>query len=364
MFAANAPYRPALVPETQYCGPMPTSTPTWDHDNQRFVGLIANPVASKDIRRLVGLARVVDVEEKANLIARLLVGLTAGPPVAVVALDDSGGMVKRALRLARGKTPPVEFLPIEADASERDTHDAAAMLRAMGARALVTVGGDGTIRSAVEGWPDARLVPLAAGTNNAVAIVHEPTMVGYATSLAAAGLVPDDAYDQLTTMVVQTGAAEPSTAVVDAVGVRTHWTGALALWEPDDLVEAVVANARPEAVGIASIAAALGPIPPRHARYIRFGPGRRVRAIFGPGLVGEISVAEHHTIAEGTRIHLASGTRVVALDGERRLIRGDEAYVDVAAGAFLLSVSKTLAFNSKTGGTNWSFGPNAGDLEE
>ena len=325
---------------------MPTPAPHHTGDLP-IVGLIANPVASKDIRRLVGLARVVDVEEKANLIARLLVGMTAGPPVTVVALDDSGGMVKRALRLTRGTAPPVEFLPMQAQASERDTHDAAGMLGAMGARALVTVGGDGTVRSAVEGWPDARLVPLAAGTNNAIAIVHEPTMVGYATALAAAGHVPDNAYDQLTSMVVHTGDTEPSTAVVDAVGVRTHWTGARALWEPDDLVEAVVANARPEAVGIASIAAALGPIPPRHARYIRFGLGHRVRAIFGPGLVGEIAVAEHHTVGEGTRIELDAATRVVALDGERRLIRGDEASVEVTPGAFLLSVSRTLAAISR-----------------
>ena len=95
-----------------------------------IIGLIANPVASKDIRRLVGLARVVDVEEKANLIARLLVGMTAGPPVRVVALDDSGGMVRRALRLTRGTAPPVEYLPLEAEATERDTHDAARLLGA------------------------------------------------------------------------------------------------------------------------------------------------------------------------------------------------------------------------------------------
>ncbi len=324
------------------------------------VGLIANPMASKDIRRLVGLARVVDVEEKANLIARLLVGMTAGPPVEVVALDDSGGMVQRALRMSRGTSPPVRFLPMAATATERDTYDAARLLAAMGARALVTVGGDGTIRSAVEAWPDARLVPLAAGTNNAVAIGHEPTMVGYATALAAAGCVPDHTYDQLTTMILRTGDAEPSTAVVDAVGVRTHWTGARALWEPDDLVEAVVANARPEAVGIASVASALGPIPPRHARYIRFGGGHRVRAIFGPGLVGEISVAEHDTIPEGTTIDLQPATRVVALDGERRLVRGDNPFIEVTAGAFLLSVSRALAANSQARQENVPFGPTTG----
>ena len=307
-----------------------------------IVGLIANPLASKDIRRLVGLARVVDVEEKANLIARLLVGMTAGPPVGVMALDDAGGLVRRALQQVRGITPPVEFLPLDAEGSERDTRRAAAMLEAIGAKMVVTVGGDGTIRSAVEGWPAARLVPLAAGTNNVVAIAEEPTAVGYATSLAATGYVPDDAYVRLTALSIDTGETEASTAVVDIVGVRTHWTGARALWEPGDLMEAVVANARPAAVGIASIAAGLGPLPRGHARYIRFGPGYTVRAIFGPGLVGDISVAEHTTVPEGTRIEFDGAARVVALDGERRLVRTPGVFVDVQPGPFLMSVSRTL----------------------
>lgn len=322
---------------------MTTPRPVPSTGDDPVIGLIANPVASKDIRRLVGLARIVDVEEKSNLVARLLVGMTAGPPVRVVALDDSGGIARRALRLARGTTPPVDFLPLVAEGTERDTHDAAAHLEQLGAHAVVTVGGDGTIRSAVEGWPTARLIPLAAGTNNAVAIAHEPTMVGYATAFAASNVVIAEVYDRLTTMVVHTGDTSPSTAIVDAVGVRTHWTGARALWEPNDLVEAVVANARPEAVGIASVANALGPIPPHHARYVRFGPGQRIRAVYGPGLVGDITIAEHHVVPEGSRIALAPATRVVALDGERRLIRSEDAAVDVKRGPFLLSVSKTLA---------------------
>ncbi len=309
-----------------------------------IIGLIANPVASKDIRRLVGLARVVDVEEKANLVARLLVGMTAGPPVHVVALDDSGGIVRRALRLARGKAVAVDFLDVTAEGTEADTHDAARALGELGTRLLVTVGGDGTIRSAVEGWPEALLAPLAAGTNNAVAILHEPTMVGHAAALAAAGKAPAGVFDRLTAMVVNMGDGTSSIAVVDAVGVRAHWTGARALWEPDDLVEAVVANARSEAVGIAAVAAALGPLAPRHARYIRFGPGPAVRAILGPGVVGEISVAEHYDLAEGNRVELDPATRVVALDGERRLIRSGAASVAVQPGALLLSVSRALEY--------------------
>ena len=72
-------------------------------------------------------------------------------------------------------------------------------------------------------------------------------------------------------------------------------------------------------------------------------PRLGILAIIGPGLVADISVTEHHTVPEGTRLDLDPATRVVALDGERRLIRGDETWVDVRPGAHLLSVSRALA---------------------
>jgi hypothetical protein len=307
------------------------------------VGLIANPYSSKDIRRLVGLARVVDVEEKANLIARLLAGLAAGPPVRVLALDDSGGLVRRAVRLTGGLHPPVAFLPVEAEASEQDTRRAALALRDIPASVVVTVGGDGTIRSAVEGWPDMRLAPLAAGTNNAIAIIEEPTVVGFTVAKAAAGLVSEGAFSRLVKLTVDTGDDRPHAAVVDVVGVNTHWTGAGAIWEPDQLVEAVIANARPTAVGIASISTALGPLPPGHARHVRFGPGRTVRAVLGPGLIEDVSIADYYTIPEGTRLDMAVESRVLALDGERRLVRHGRATVDVSPGPLLLSIGRAAA---------------------
>jgi len=314
-----------------------------------LVGLIANPLASKDVRRLVGLARVVDVEEKANIIARLLVGMTAGPPTRVLALRDSGGLVERAVRLARGRTPLVEFLPLEATATESDSRHAAEQLKEAGAALIVVVGGDGTIRAVTEGWPQATLVPVAAGTNNAISVVEEPTAVGMATALAAASQAGDAAVDHCSMLSVDTGTGRPHIAVVDVVGVRTHWIGARALWDAEDLVEAVVTNVRPTAVGMASVAAALGPLPPGAARHIRFGKGHRIRALLGPGLVADVEVAEHDIVPLGTRIELTAASRVVALDGERRLMRRDAASVEVRPGPKLLSVRKALAHHHDWG---------------
>ena len=311
--------------------------------NVPVIGLIANPLASKDVRRLVGLARVVDVEEKANLIARLLVGMTAGPVVRVVALPDSGGLVERAVRLARGRTPEVEFLPMEAESTEADSRRASEQLRDLGAALIVVVGGDGTIRSVVEGWPDATLVPVAAGTNNAISVVEEPTVVGFAAALATADGAAGTAFDRCSVLSVDTGHDRLSIAVVDVVGVRTRWVGSGALWDSRDLVEAVVTNVRPTAVGIAAVAAALGDLPQGSARRIRFGRGQTVRALLGPGLVADVDVADHEVIEMGDRIELDPGSRVVALDGERRLLRAGTCSVEVMSGPRLLSVRRVMA---------------------
>ncbi len=70
-----------------------------------LVGLVANPTSSKDIRRLTTLARVIDIEEKANLVARLLVGLASEDEVEVLAVDDRSGLVRRAVALTRWSSP-------------------------------------------------------------------------------------------------------------------------------------------------------------------------------------------------------------------------------------------------------------------
>jgi hypothetical protein len=306
-----------------------------------IVGLIANPNASKDIRRLVGLARVVDTEEKANLVARLLSGMAVGPPIEVHALDDHSGLTRRALRLTRDRSPSVEWLPVRAEGTERDTRRAAGLVRERGGAFLVVVGGDGTIRAAVEAWPEAPLVPLAAGTNNALALRDEPTVVGLAIARAAAGAPLTRAFRPCLRLVVDLGGSS-TTAVVDVVGVRRPWTGTGALWEPDDLVEAVVTTARPTGVGLSSVAAGLGPLPPGKARYMRFGPGESFRAVFGPGLVSDFSVAEHRLMSTGVEVRLHSNSRVVAFDGERKVVTKERPVVRVAPGPQLFAPSSVL----------------------
>ncbi len=281
-----------------------------------LVGLVANPTSSKDIRRLTTLARVIDVEEKANLVARLLVGIGSEKGIEVLGLDDQSGLLRRAIALAGSAGSPVDFLPIEVVGTEADTRRAAAYLARMEAAALVTVGGDGTVRAAAEGWPQAPLVPLAAGTNNAFAITDEPSVVGLATALAVTAGA--DAFMPTTAIEVETVEGR-ALAVIDAVVVRNRWVGAGAIWDASELLEGLVTTSRRTAVGIASVSAALGPLKQGHVRHLRFGGERSVRAVFGPGLILDIPVAGHVDLPMGAELSLSEEKGRVALDGERRL---------------------------------------------
>jgi hypothetical protein len=306
-----------------------------------LVGLIANPASSKDIRRLVGLARVVDSSEKANMVARLLAGLAAGPALEVAALDDGAGLIRRGLHLAGSRTPSFRWLDIQPTRTELDTRVAAAALADARAGAVIVVGGDGTMRAVVEGWPDAPLVPVSAGTNNVIGLTVEPTVIGYATALAVGRDGGVNYFRPIPCVEVSVAGAR-ATAVVDAVGVRNRFVGAGGLWEPEMLVEAVVTYTHPSAVGIASVAAALGPHPPGTARYLRFGPGATVRAVLGPGLVVSVEVASSRTLTIGDVIEVDKQVALLALDGERRL-PGAGATMAVRSGPRLLDPAAVLA---------------------
>lgn len=303
-----------------------------------LVGLVANPLSSKDIRRLTGLARVIDVEEKANLVARLLVGIGSVAGVSVMAVDDQSGLVRRAVTVAGSSGAQVEFLPMEVLGSEADTRTAASRFADLGAGCLVTVGGDGTVRAAAEGWPGAPLVPLAAGTNNAFALTDEPTVVGLATALAVSR--GGSAFLPTTAVEVETSEGW-ALAVIDAVVVKDRWVGTGAIWDPAQLVEGVVTIARHSSVGISAVSAAFGPLAHGHARRIRFGGNEEVRAVFGPGLVLQVPVIDYTDLPIGSEISLKAGSGLVALDGERRS-PASGGRIRVVAGPRVLDLERAL----------------------
>ena len=147
-----------------------------------LVGMIANPAASKDIRRLVAQGRVVPDWEKVNTLKRALLGLQAVGVDRVVAMPDSSHLVARA-RDDSNLSLELESLDMPALSTEGDTVRAAQMMEEMGVGCVITLGGDGTNRAVAKGSSAIPIVAVSTGTNNVFPTMIEGTLAGLAAGL-------------------------------------------------------------------------------------------------------------------------------------------------------------------------------------
>ena len=94
-------------------------------------------------------------------------------------------------------------------------------------------------------------------------------------------------------------------ALVDLAVVRGGWIGAHAIWDPDLLVEAIVARGDPTVPGLAGVAGTVHPLDERDglALHVRFGrSGRAIVAPLGPGQLVPIRVTGWRTFGPGETI--------------------------------------------------------------
>ena len=145
-----------------------------------IVGVVANPLSGRDIRRLVTQASVFPTAEKANMIQRMLTAFGAVGVHRVLLSTDLGGIsaaVFRAIGQRRGQDgrwPEVEFLdgqPIRQTA--QDTVDAVRRMITTGVRVIICLGGDGTARVTASAAGDVPMLALSTGTNNAFPAVRK-----------------------------------------------------------------------------------------------------------------------------------------------------------------------------------------------
>ncbi len=295
------------------------------------VGVMANPLSGRDIRRLVTQASVFPTAEKASMIQRMLTAFQAVGVSRVLLSTDLGGIsaaVYRAIgqRRSQGMAwPDVEFLdgqPIRQTA--QDTVDGVRRMVAAGARVVVCLGGDGTARVAASAIGDAAMLPLSTGTNNAFPVVREATVAGLAAGLVATGAVPA-VTPRVKVLEVRAGGRVEIALVDVAVSTERH-VGARAVWDPATLTQLFCAFAEPDAIGLSSILGQLAPAGRREPRGVlaRIAPGapRQVLAPIAPGLIVPVGVARVEQMRPGAVYAIDAGAGVIAVDGERELTFG------------------------------------------
>jgi predicted polyphosphate/ATP-dependent NAD kinase len=308
-----------------------------------IVGVVANPLSGRDIRRLVTHASVFPTAEKASMIQRMLTAFGAVGVDRVLLGTDLGGIsaaVFRAVgrRRAHGASahgaddhgadaarwPEVEFLdgqPIRQTA--QDTVDAVRRMVAAGARVIVCLGGDGTARVTASAVGEVPMLALSTGTNNVFPAVREATTAGLAAALVAVGAVPADRATTRAKLIEARVGDRAETALVDiAVSTERH-VGTRALWEPEKVTQLFCAFAEPDAIGLSSILGQLSPVGRRdpHGVTARLAAGapRQVLAPIAPGLVVPVGVSEIEPMLPGAVHEVDERAGVIAVDGEREL---------------------------------------------
>jgi predicted polyphosphate/ATP-dependent NAD kinase len=338
-----------------------------------IVGVVANPLSGRDIRRLVTQATVFPTAEKASMICRMLAAFGAVGVHRALLSTDLGGIsaaVFRALGRRRPGDPPwpdVEFLdglPVRQTAA--DTAAAVARMAACGARVIVCLGGDGTARVAAAAVGDVPLLPVSTGTNNAFARLREATIAGLAAGLVATGAVPRaDALTRAKVLEVRAG-GQVETALVDvAVSAQAH-VAARAVWDPATLTQLFCAFAEPDAIGLSSVLGQAAPVSraeqlgvtaligEHYPERTPAGSCQRkvVVAPIAPGLVVPVGIREVRRMTPGTAYPVLAEAGVLAVDGERELAfeRGTRPAVTLRTdGPWCVDVPAVLAASARLG---------------
>lgn len=288
-----------------------------------IVGIIANPAAGKDIRRLVSAASPTSDMAKIGIVRRALVGAVEGGAERVLIADDHKSLGRQALSgLGRDLDVPVEIIGDEVLPTSFHSRRMATQLRDLGVQALVTLGGDGTHRDIVKGWRDAPMVPVSTGTNNVFPRMIEATVAGHAAAVAATGRAPlhEIAY-RSKVLDVRGEGIKDDLALVDIALVEGMFTASRAVWDVGALRELLVTTAEVATIGLSSIAARISPIGRTEPGgvHVRFGPGRVVRAPIAPGLYHDVEVSNSTPLSPGSAVVL-DGPGVLAFDGERDVV--------------------------------------------
>lgn len=336
------------------------------------LGIVANPVSARDIRRVVANAGNLQITDRVNIVLRLLQAARAAGVQRALLMPDRGGiraLLERHLKRGDDTLPQLQWLDFEPTSTVEDSFHATRRLLREGVQAIVVLGGDGTHRAVarelVAAGAGTPMAGLSTGTNNAFPEMREPTITGLAAGLYATGRLRDAdalAANKLLQIDIEPASGAPArrdVAIVDAVITHDRSVGARALWKTGSLAAAYLAFAEPEAIGLSSIGGLLQPVSRRDpfglAVELADEPAQAqllLHAPIAPGLVLPVPVASWQVLRPGEPCTVRQTAGTVALDGERELAfeAGDRVTVTLRDQAFhTLDVARCMAAAARDG---------------
>lgn len=318
------------------------------------VGIIVNPHAGKDIRRLTSASGQTSDAVKIGIVRRIAAGAVEMGAERVLLSSDTHHLAERAIE---GLAGTFEFVESPLTGSHLDTVAAARSMWKHEVGAVVVLGGDGTCRDVATGWPDVPMIAISTGTNNVFPSTVDGTTAGVAAALVAADSVSLDTVGRQAKRVMvsvddpRRDSVVRECALVEAALVDTAFVGARAVNDPSSIRWVVACIANPASTGLASIAGRVHPVDRDEALgvLITLGPGeRRVRVPLAPGTFATVDIASVEPLAMSEPIGLPGGG-VLAYDGERTTPVSADSTITVSiepSGPRMIDVEQVLAIGA------------------
>jgi hypothetical protein len=315
------------------------------------VGVIVNPRAGKDIRRLTSGASHTPDSVKIGVLRHVVAGALEQGADRVLMSIDSHHLAERAVAGFSGR---IEFVDGPQTGSHLDTIACAEVMWKEQVGAAVVLGGDGTCRDVATGWPDVPLIAISTGTNNVFPAAIDGTPAGVAAALVATAAVPLTEVSERSKRVAiriddpSRSAVVHEDALVEAALIETTFVGARAVTDPSSVRWVVACLADPGSTGLSGIAGRLHPLGRADdcGVLIRLGEGgRRLRVPLAPGTFTTVDVASVEPLPVAAPAELA-GQGVVAYDGERTSPLSSDATVTASierSGPRVIDVGATIA---------------------
>lgn len=331
------------------------------------IGIIANPVSARDIRRIVANAGNLQITDRVSMLLRMLGAAVSLGVKRALMMPDKGGVSAMLIRsMAREHElqhafPEVQFLDMVPTTTVHDTFTAARLMREAGVKVIVVLGGDGTHRAVVHECRDIPIAGMSTGTNNAFPELREPTITGLAVGLYATGQISAAQAlmsNKLLEVSINDGERR-DIALVDTVISSDRFIGARALWKMDSLSAVYLSFAEPQAIGLSAIGGLLQPLSRRApgglAIALSDDPALRrlqLLAPIAPGMVRPVGIAHWQTMPANQPFTVSQRAGVVALDGEREMTfdSADRVQITLRENAFpTVDVAACLQFAADKG---------------
>ena len=322
-----------------------------------IVGIIANPLSGKDIRRLVSKSRLIPNQEKINIITRILSGLESTGVKDVLFMPDRSNISKTAAENHNGNINS-HFLEMSIFDNQIDTTTAVSKMIEQDVKAIIVLGGDGTSRAAVKAIDSTPIMPISTGTNNVFPYLIEGTLAGIAVGCVAIDYPSSINFaPQHKILEVDLNSTKKDIALVDIAISHQTFVGARAIWDINSVSELFLTFANPASIGLSSIGGMVHPILRTESKGMRIeleskNPNLFVKAPITPGEIFNVGISTHELMIPDKKYRVPPKSCTIALDGERTIPVNELDQIEISLrlnGPNVINPFKTLQEYSKSG---------------